>query len=405
MRFTLFPILALAGSSTAAQLILSTYNGSVTSLSLEETAGRLELTELKKVRDCGGSPSWLELDPQSKTLLCIDEAWSTPMGAITSYKVGAAGEMTKLKNATNNLSGVTSHIFGKGKAVAVSNFGGAPAANLSGSITTFTLNSADGDLKLLENVTLTMDNPTAPTGETAGRQNVTRAHQVITDPTGQFLVVVDFGADKIRWFGMDANNHFRSNGSVTLDRNTGPRHGIFWSPDKTYTPTSKLFYFVVSELKNTITSFAVTYVDGGMKFEKKGVISTFGPDPTPKTAAASEIQLSPDNKFIVVANRLDGIWRIQNPDPTNSTLIVSDSLSTFMPKDDGSLTFFQNVPAGGENPRHFSINKKGDRVAVALQANARVVILEREIACGSIKGALASMKTDTLPNMVIWNEE
>jgi 6-phosphogluconolactonase (cycloisomerase 2 family) len=40
--------------------------------------------------------------------------------------------------------------------------------------------------------------------------------------------------------------------------------------------------------------------------------------------------------------------------------------------------------AGGSYPRHFSINKAGDMVAVALQMSGNVVIWERNVTTGKI---------------------
>ena len=55
---------------------------------------------------------------------------------------------------------------------------------------------------------------------------------------------------------------------------------------------SKLFMFVVTELTNTVTSYAVTYpLTGGMSFEQVWESNTFGSQPIPEGAAAAEIAI------------------------------------------------------------------------------------------------------------------
>jgi 6-phosphogluconolactonase (cycloisomerase 2 family) len=82
----------------------------------------------------------------------------------------------------------------------------------------------------------------------------------------------------------------------------------------------------------------------------------------------------------------------------------SDSLVTFAPQADGSLQFIQIAAAGGSTPRHFSFNKAGDLIAVGLQGNSLVVILERDVATGAIGEVLAQVSAGTSPACVLWDE-
>ena len=48
------------------------------------------------------------------------------------------------------------------------------------------------------------------------------------------------------------------------------------------------------------------------------------------------------------------------------------------------LSLVQTAPAGGRNPRGFSLNKAGTMVASALQDDNRVVVIERDVASGKL---------------------
>lgn len=55
----------------------------------------------------------------------------------------------------------------------------------------------------------------------------------------------------------------------------------------------------------------------------------------------------------------------------------------------GELTFVQKAPAGGLNPRHFSINSAGDLIAVALVNSKKFVVLKRDVKTGKVGDVVA----------------
>lgn len=112
----------------------------------------------------------------------------------------------------------------------------------------------------------------------------------------------------------------------------------------------------------------------------------------------------PDNRFVVISNRNNTSFQLSNPDPSNSTTIPSDSISTFRLNTDGTLTFIQLAPAGGSYPRQFSINAIGDLVAVGLQYSALVVIKARDVATGLIGETLAQTTVAGNVTSVRWDE-
>ena len=107
---------------------------------------------------------------------------------------------------------------------------------------------------------------------------------------------------------------------------------------------------------------------------------------------------------MIVSNRNNTSFDLPNPSPKNSTAIPSDSLSTFALNHDGTLEFTQLWPAGGAFPRHFSINKSGDLVAVALQNSEEVIIMSRDVTSGNLGKPVAKVDIPGNVTCVMWHE-
>jgi 6-phosphogluconolactonase (cycloisomerase 2 family) len=93
----------------------------------------------------------------------------------------------------------------------------------------------------------------------------------------------------------------------------------------------------------------------------------------------------PDQRFVILSSRGENSLNFPNFDPTNSTALPSDPLVSFaIDKKTGWLSLVQTAPAGGLNPRGFSLNKAGTLVASALQDDNRVVVIERDVKTGML---------------------
>lgn len=99
-----------------------------------------------------------------------------------------------------------------------------------------------------------------------------------------------------------------------------------------------------------------------------------------------------------MSSRAEKSFTIPNPDVPDAgeqDQIESDSLITFfIDPETGELSFLQKYPAGGLIPRHFSINKAGTLVAVALQHDGRVVVIRRNRETGQLGEIMASIHVD-----------
>jgi len=163
---------------------------------------------------------------------------------------------------------------------------------------------SDGSLMSVSNTTFTLSQP----GPNTARQEAPHPHEAIVDLTGQYILVPDLGADLVRVFGYD--NYaltLTEYASLKATPGSGPRHAVFYN--STESTTEGIYLFVVAELANTITSYAVTYsADGkGLSFTKVYTTNTFGGKTIPAGAAAAEIEISVSHPMTLTFHTLTHI--------------------------------------------------------------------------------------------------
>ena len=237
-------------------------------------------------------------------------------------------------------------------------------------------------------------------GPNPSRQNAPHPHEALIDPTDSYVVVPDLGADLVRVFSINTTTSMIiPMTSFSAPPGSGPRHGAFT------THNSDTFFFLVSELANTVASYKVLYGTNGLTFEEVFESGIYGNMTTPAGAAAAEAILSPDNSFLLTSSRNATLFDLQNFDPDNSTLIPSDTLQSWaIDSKSGTLSFNQLAPAGGSFPRQFSLNKNGTLAAVGLQDDGRVVVIERNIENGTFGNFVAEVDVPGQITSVIWDE-
>ncbi|KAI1759706.1 putative isomerase YbhE [Hypoxylon sp. FL1150] len=390
--------LGLAGSASATLLYVTSYAGTVTTLSLTlpdddsaaTTAATLET--ISNSTDCGPNPSWLTLDYSKNVLFCLDEGFTGPYGSVTSFYTDDDGTLTTLNKLDIIQGPVSIAEFGVGgHGLAIAHYSGS-----SVSVVGFT---PEGNLTLVQNETYALDGP----GPNPARQEAPHPHEAILDPTASFVLVPDLGADIVRVYQADAGTlALTPVASLTVAPGSGPRHGAF-----TVTPSATYFY-LISELANVITGYEVLYSDDGtLGFDELFVVPTHGEETAlPEGTGAAEILVSPDGKYLIASSRWENSFNITNFDPNNSTEIPSDPIITFsIDRATGNLTKVQEFPAGGSGPRHFSINADGNLLAVALQADGRVVIIDRDVETGELKDYLAYTNVEGELTTAIFRED
>lgn len=105
---------------------------------------------------------------------------------------------------------------------------------------------------------------------------------------------------------------------------------------------------------------------------------------------------------MIVSNRNDSSFDISTT--SYDAKQYSDSLTTFSIQPNGSLSFAHLAPAGGSFPRHFSLNAKGDLIAVALQYDSKLVVKKRDVKTGVIGDEIANISIPGNLTCVVWDE-
>ncbi|THZ59590.1 3-carboxy-cis,cis-mucoante lactonizing enzyme, partial [Aureobasidium pullulans] len=367
--------LCVAASFTAAtNLFVSDYSGNISTLELTEHGGHYSLTKTSANAGCAPNPSWLTLDTNHNTLYCLDEGLEVTNGSLTSFTINSSGHLHKIHREQTISGPVSGVIYGnpaEKRSIALAHYSGS-------ALSTWNLDANHtAAFDFQQDIFFNLTRP----GPNAERQDAPHEHEAVLDPTGNFIVVPDLGADLIRIFSIDAGS-----GDLVAEKpfavlpGSGPRHVVFYQPHGVVGTQATTFMFLVSELANTVTSFKVSYPKaGGMGFKQVFETSTYGDVVVPEGNAAAEIAVTPDNRFLIISNRNNTSFHIPSPNPHNTTSIPSDSLSTFSLQKDGTLKHIQLWPSGGMFPRHFSLNKFGDLLAVGMQYDRNLAEVMRNV--------------------------
>ncbi|KAK4209958.1 Lactonase, 7-bladed beta-propeller-domain-containing protein [Rhypophila decipiens] len=374
-------LLLLAPAAASAQIIYATsYNNhALTTLNLDVAKGSLAKLGAEKT-DCGSEPTWLTLDAANSVLYCLNEGWGGA-ASITSYKASAAsGALETLDILPVLKSPVSATLFG------ANNSRLAVAYYDTSSFGTFSVSNPK-DLILLGQQNYTLASP----GPVPDRQDAPHLHDAVLDPTGKFVLVPDLGSDLLRLFKVDGSALAASAaGVVKTPAGAGPRHAAFAVSGRG--ANAKTYLYSFNELSNSVTGYSVVYKgDGTPEFTQLFDIPSHGPGTSvPAGTKAAEIEVSPDQKFVILSSRGENSLDIPAFDGSNST-IKSDPLVTFsIDAATGKLTLVQVAPAGGRNPRGFSLNKRGDLLVSALQDDNRVVVYQRDVRSGKLGKVVAS---------------
>jgi 6-phosphogluconolactonase len=191
-----------------------------------------------------------------------------------------------------------------------------------------------------------------------GPERDPHAHQVIIDPSGRWVLAVDLGADSVYVYKLDlGTGKLVQHHQVLLPSGAGPRHLAFH-------PNGRVAY-IVQELRSEITMAAWQPRRGVLTLGE--VVPTVGPD-APNPNYPGEIAVSRDAQFVYASNRgensvatfavLEGGWRLRR--------------------------LGENVPTGGDWPRHLALDAGGRRVFVSNQRSGTVTCLPRDPGTGAL---------------------
>ncbi|KAJ5964161.1 uncharacterized protein N7479_004037 [Penicillium vulpinum] len=377
--------------AAVTNLYATHYDGNIYTLSYD---GANSLSISSSLKTCGDGPSWLTFDSPTRTLYCSDHSGNASMnGLLSSYSVSRDGSLKELANTVDVGAAVHSTIYGgkdaHKKYLAIAHYGGS-------TLSTFTL-PLSPDEKALQIFRYRMSQPGIKP-----EQDASHPHQVILDPTGDFILVPDLGADKVRVYTINQHSgRLNACPSLNYTAGSGPRHGLFWksSPsDVARAPVTMLY--TVSELSGRFNAFAVSYLSSGcLGFRET---QSFVPYPGGKLPAKAT-----PAALLMAGNSIYASIRFDQGHPPN------DSLSVLTRSPNGTVTFSQLTSSHGTVPRTFSINKKGTLLAIGCQASSNVAIVKRDLESGKLGNLVANLQvgqpgqasnSSTGLSSIIWEE-
>lgn len=191
------------------------------------------------------------------------------------------------------------------------------------------------------------------------RQKESHVHSVVFSPNNDQLLLSDLGADELKIYPFDESSSkpldIEKVSVVKTDLGSGPRHLLFNKKGN--------ILYGIEEISGTISVF---------KYENKTLIPiqkiATHPESLLNGFEASDIHISPDNRFLYASNR-------GNEDNIAILKILSN----------GKLEHVGYQSVHGKHPRIFAIDETGNFVIVTNVKTQNVVVFRRNIETGLLK--------------------
>jgi 6-phosphogluconolactonase len=174
------------------------------------------------------------------------------------------------------------------------------------------------------------------------------AHQIITDPSNQYVVVPCLGDNKVAQYVFNAGTGALTANTVpqvNTATGAGPRH-------ITFTPDGKRAY-LINELNSTLTAMSFDTTTGRLTEIQTVSSRANGAGGTNTTA---EVLVHPNGKFVYGSNRGD-----------NNIVVFSLDAGS------GMMTLVEHESTQGMTPRNFTIDPSGKFLYAANQNSNSVV--------------------------------
>ena len=305
-------------------------------------------------------PSFLALHPSNKYLYAlseIDDYDAAKSGSITAFSIDTAdGKLTKL-NEVSSRGAWPCHlnVNSSGSMLIVANYAG-------GSIASFPVND-DGTLGEAVSFFQHEGSSVHP------RQDQPHAHSADFAPDGRFAFFSDLGLDQVKVYEVnpeDASLQPNDPSFVSVASGSGPRHFAFH-------PSGR-FAYGINEIGSTVSTYSFDSI-GGELIELQA-ISTL-PDGFDGESYTAEIYVHPSGKFVYGTNR-----------GHNSMAVFSVDEET------GALTTVEQVSTGGEWPRNFAIDPTGEFLLAANQNTDNIVIFRIDNESGRLTATGEQLSLD-----------
>lgn len=284
------------------------------------------------------NPSWVSIHPSHKYLYAINEIanFNGSNGSVSAFAMNeTSGNLTAINSVSSEGAGPAHmSLDASGRYVFVANYIGGSIAVLpilsGGSLGAAVDSHRDDGFVGVKHAT------DAPKGSFAiSGHDVPHAHMIAADPQNKFVLSTDLGQDRIYVYRFNSTTGkltpTDSVPVVSVPSGDGPRHFAFH-------PNGHWFYSLQEEA-STIAFFH--YDPGAGALTMQQTISAL-PAAFSGSSFASEIQVSPDGRFLYSANRLH------------------DSISVCSIAANGTLELIGETATRGDYPRHCRIDPTGN---------------------------------------------
>jgi 6-phosphogluconolactonase len=297
------------------------------------------------------NPSFLAIHPSGKYLYAVNEVSEGPgrgNGAVTALTINADGTLTKINHQASE-GGAPCHcnVDSTGTNLLIANYGG-------GNVAVYPI-SEDGSLKP---VSCNIQHEGSSVDKS--RQGAPHAHSINISSDNKFAYAADLGLDKIMIYKLDAEAHTLSPAdqpAALVTPGGGPRHFSIH-------PSSK-FAYTNNEITMVVTGFSRNPKDGSLKAIQEISTIPAGFDGRKSTA---ECLVHPSGKFLYVSNR------------------GHETITAFtIDQETGLLTYVENEPTGGKEPRNFFIDPSGKWLLAENQNSDTVYVFSIDQQTGALK--------------------
>lgn len=289
------------------------------------------------------SPSFLAVSPDGEHLYAVNEADDidgTGAGAVSAFRIDpATGNLSFINRVSSGGAGPAHVLVDRGGAFAlVANYNG-------GNFSVLALEAGGGLGARVSG---------------AGHGDGAQAHQVVLDPSNEFLFVANKGRSDLSLYRFDSDTGIATpNTPAELDLapGAGTRHLAFHP--------SLPFAYVINELDDTVTVASFAPSTGALTVLE--TLSTLPAGVDGGQNSCAEIQVAPSGQFVYGSNR-----------GHDSIVIYSVNAAT------GRLTLVGHQPTGGHTPRSFHIDTSGRLLLVANQGSNAIVSFRVDTATGRL---------------------
>lgn len=297
------------------------------------------------------NPSFLAIHPSGKYLYAVNEVSEGPgrgNGAVTALTINADGTLTKINHQASE-GGAPCHcnVDSTGTNLLIANYGG-------GNVAVYPI-SEDGSLKP---VSCNIQHEGSSVDKS--RQEAPHAHSINVSSDNKFAYAADLGLDKIMIYKLDSGAHTLSPANqpaALVTPGGGPRHFSIH-------PSGK-FAYTNNEMTMVVTGFSRNPEDGSLKAIQE--ISTI-PAGFEGRKSTAECLVHPSGNFLYVSNR-------------GHETITAYTID----QETGLLTYVENEPTGGKEPRNFFIDPSGKWLLAENQNSDTVYVFSIDQETGSLK--------------------